>query len=188
MPRTKAFDPDAALESAMKLFLRKGYSATSIQELLQAMGINRSSLYDTFGNKDEVFHQALEHYLKTSGSASSAGTVPVKTFFRRMLYGLLDRYVGSPDMKGCLVMHAATELEMLPQNSQYRIQEVLRGHVQNFENRFQRAKDQGEISSEPRVVAVMMLSTMVSLDAFVRAKLPPEEMERLIEGSLSAIR
>ena len=51
MPRPKQFDPDHALEMAMHVFWRQGYKATSIEDLAGAMGINRFSLYDTFGDK-----------------------------------------------------------------------------------------------------------------------------------------
>ena len=51
MPRQKDFDPDRALGNAMELFWEKGYEATSVQDLVDRMGINRFSMYDTFGSK-----------------------------------------------------------------------------------------------------------------------------------------
>ncbi len=62
MPRVKEFDPDQALDRAMELFWRKGYEATSVQDLVEHMGINRFSLYDTFGSKHELFMAALDRY------------------------------------------------------------------------------------------------------------------------------
>jgi len=58
----KQFDPDEALEAAMEVFWAKGYAATSLSELLDAMGIARKSLYDTFGSKRELFGRALDRY------------------------------------------------------------------------------------------------------------------------------
>ncbi|WP_168119633.1 TetR/AcrR family transcriptional regulator [Paenibacillus sp. HB172176] len=62
MARTKEFEPSAALEKALKLFWRNGYERTSINDLVQEMGINRGSIYDTFGDKHALFLQALDRY------------------------------------------------------------------------------------------------------------------------------
>ncbi len=65
MPRPKSFDPDAALAKAMGVFWEKGYDAASISDLTAAMGINRFSLYDTFGDKHALYLQALDAYMQS---------------------------------------------------------------------------------------------------------------------------
>ena len=62
MARTREFNYDEALESATRLFWEKGYEATSIQDLVAATGVNRASLYETFGDKRELFRKALERF------------------------------------------------------------------------------------------------------------------------------
>ena len=62
MPRTKQFDEKEVLKNAMELFWEKGFHATSIQDLVSHLGINRASLYDTYGGKDELFNTAFETY------------------------------------------------------------------------------------------------------------------------------
>lgn len=62
MPRPKSFDPDTVLTKAMGVFWEKGYDAASISDLTAAMGINRFSLYDTFGDKHALYLKALESY------------------------------------------------------------------------------------------------------------------------------
>ena len=62
MPRPKSFDPDTVLTKAMGVFWEKGYDAASISDLTAAMGINRFSLYDTFGDKHALYIKALESY------------------------------------------------------------------------------------------------------------------------------
>jgi TetR/AcrR family transcriptional repressor of nem operon len=62
MPRPKSFDPDTVLHKAMAVFWEKGYDAASISDLTAAMGINRFSLYDTFGDKHTLYIKALESY------------------------------------------------------------------------------------------------------------------------------
>jgi AcrR family transcriptional regulator len=62
MARPKTFDPSVALEQAMEVFWLKGYEATSMQDLVVAMGINRASLYATFEDKRQLFLAAIAHY------------------------------------------------------------------------------------------------------------------------------
>ncbi len=68
--RRKAFDPLVALDAAMETFWLKGYDGTSLDDLTAAMGINRPSLYATFGCKRELFEQALDHYGATVGGGA----------------------------------------------------------------------------------------------------------------------
>lgn len=64
MARTKNFDEVKVLESAMLLFWKKGYSATSMKELEQVMGLTITSIYNAFGNKRALFEMALNYYLQ----------------------------------------------------------------------------------------------------------------------------
>ena len=62
MPRPKEFNPDDAIEKAMQVFWHKGYEATSMEDLLSAMDLNRGSLYDTFGDKRQLFLKVMDRY------------------------------------------------------------------------------------------------------------------------------
>ncbi|MGB9989548.1 TetR/AcrR family transcriptional regulator [Massilia sp. SM-13] len=66
MARPKEFDRDLALRKAMMVFWEKGYAATSAADLVQAMGIGRQSLYDTFGDKHQLYLEALALYSEAS--------------------------------------------------------------------------------------------------------------------------
>ena len=79
MARTKQFDETQALVSAMRVFWEKGYEGTSIHDLEQAMGLNRTSIYNTFGNKRAIFNRVMSCY-KESVMAS--------------LFAALDTYIG----------------------------------------------------------------------------------------------
>ncbi|MFJ9836482.1 TetR/AcrR family transcriptional regulator [Streptomyces sp. NPDC101169] len=60
--RPRGFDADAALDRAVEVFWRQGYEGASLTDLTEAMGINRTSMYAAFGNKEELFHQAVARY------------------------------------------------------------------------------------------------------------------------------
>jgi AcrR family transcriptional regulator len=62
MGRPRGFDGDAALEAAMRVFWEKSYEGATMADLTEAMGINRSSMYAAFGDKESVFHRAIERY------------------------------------------------------------------------------------------------------------------------------
>lgn len=68
MGRPRAFSEDQALESAMRVFWEKGYEGATLNDLTTAMGINRSSLYTIFGDKDALFKKVVERY--TEGPAA----------------------------------------------------------------------------------------------------------------------
>src|ERR1700745_4334915 len=65
--RPRGFDRDAALKAAMFLFWRKGFAATSMNDLCDAMGISSPSLYAAFGSKEALYLEAVEHYVRTQG-------------------------------------------------------------------------------------------------------------------------
>ena len=84
--RPRAFDRKAALDAAMRLFWRKGYSATSIADLTAAMGIGSPSLYAAFGSKEQLYAEALDHY-RSENEATAWG----RFFAASNATGRLDR-------------------------------------------------------------------------------------------------
>ncbi len=62
MGRPRGFDEDAALEAAMRVFWEKSYEGATIADLTEAMGINRSSMYAAFGDKESIFRRVMERY------------------------------------------------------------------------------------------------------------------------------
>ncbi|MBJ7904823.1 TetR/AcrR family transcriptional regulator [Streptomyces sp. DSM 110735] len=64
MPDIKHFDPDATLDTVVRLFWRQGVTSTGIQDVVTATGLNRSSLYATFGGKRELYRAALRRYVE----------------------------------------------------------------------------------------------------------------------------
>ena len=63
MPRPREFDETAALDAAVECFWRRGYEATSLRDLTASMGLTAPSLYNAFGDKQDLFARALQRYL-----------------------------------------------------------------------------------------------------------------------------
>lgn len=113
MPRVKLFDEEEVLNKATELFWKKGFHATSMQDLVSHTGINRSSLYDTFGGKKELFDKALDHYRVTGAEEmrKSLNSSPdVKSSIRNLFSQALQGCDES--RKGCFVVN--TTIELMP--------------------------------------------------------------------------
>jgi AcrR family transcriptional regulator len=102
--RPREFDVDVALAAALQVFWRNGYEAASMAELTAAMGITKPSLYAAFGNKEALFHKALDLYerekLAYMGAALDAPTA--RGVAERLLTGALQMQMSTCDPKGCL--------------------------------------------------------------------------------------
>lgn len=113
MARTKDFDETAVLTKAMNLFWRKGYNSTSMQDLVDELGISRSSLYDTYGDKHALFMRSLEYYRESAsgkmctavGQCSSA-----KDTIRKLLDFTTRELLQDEQHRGCFLMNAAVEV------------------------------------------------------------------------------
>jgi TetR/AcrR family transcriptional repressor of nem operon len=107
MARHKAFDREAVLERAMQLFWRQGFAATSTDDLIAAMGIGRQSLYDTFGDKQSLYLEALRRY---HAEAAAAGRCDAADPLARIAAGLcapIDKPAERLTM-GCMGINATS--------------------------------------------------------------------------------
>lgn len=113
MARTKDFDEQVVLKKAIQLFSRKGYAATSMQEVVDALGISRSSLYDTFGDKHQLYLQALKAYQQENTLELERQLVEatsMKAAIRDLLEATVKGLLQDRQQKGCLLTNAGVEL------------------------------------------------------------------------------
>jgi TetR/AcrR family transcriptional repressor of nem operon len=109
MPRPKSFDVDDVLDRAVDLFWMNGYAATSMEDLVKHLGINRGSLYSTFGSKQELYERALERYLE-SGRVRFAEMVTNPSIpLREVVKALLNSSADKRDHRGCLLVNTTME-------------------------------------------------------------------------------
>ncbi|MER6115881.1 TetR/AcrR family transcriptional regulator [Streptomyces sp. NPDC001743] len=163
MARTKEFDPDAVLQSALELFWRRGYEATSIADLVEHLGIGRASIYATFGNKHELYLKAMDRYsqgrdphLLAELSQPGPALPAVRTVVRRFA-----AEAASPEsrLNGCLITNTAAELAPHDRAAARRV-ELSWEHLEVLlHSALVRAQAQGELpgSRDPRALARMLL-------------------------------
>ncbi len=112
MPRSTAFDPEKTLHKAMMLFWRQGFEATSLQDLVVALGINRFSIYNTFGDKQTLFWKALEFYEQRVFNSLLAELSPHEQGLPRLqvyFATLSERLSVEPGSLGCFLQNTALE-------------------------------------------------------------------------------
>ncbi|WP_046729883.1 TetR/AcrR family transcriptional regulator [Streptomyces humi] len=114
MARAKEFDPDAALLSALELFWRRGYEATSVADLVEHLGIGRASLYATFGGKRDLYLKALDRYQRDRLPPLLRGLSlpgPALPAVRALVRRYADESAADElRLRGCLVTNTAAEL------------------------------------------------------------------------------
>ena len=146
MARIKEFDPDKALLQAVDLFWTRGYARTSLDDLMQAMGIARQSLYDTFGDKHKLYIRALLLYRDNQLAAISAHfseNKPTRESLRALLAEVASE--SKPSLqRGCLLLNASLERD--PEDEE--IAELLRENQKATESIFREALERAQKTSE----------------------------------------
>jgi len=148
--RPREFDIDRALEAATQQFWTVGYEATSLQDLLKTMRLSKSSLYQTFGNKHELFVRCLDHYEQTMASVLSeqlVNSISTEQFLYDFLEGVISEAKTRGTRKGCFLVNTANELSQRDAVIAKAVSTGT-GHIANiFHRAIEQGKQQEEISS-----------------------------------------
>src|SRR5882724_13552824 len=107
--RPRSFDPNKALDRAMRLFWRKGYEGTSLSDLTKAMGISRPSLYAAFGDKEALFRKALERYAEGPAChvRESVNEATARKVVARLFADTIELIAGTRKPRGCFLVQSA---------------------------------------------------------------------------------
>jgi TetR/AcrR family transcriptional repressor of nem operon len=188
----KQFDPHEALGKAMKLFWAKGYAATGLAELQEQMGIGRKSLYDTFGNKRQLFIKALQLYSDSVGrwifrelakEGSPLGNV------RRLMRALQQQH-SMPESMGCLLGVSMAQFS----TNDAEMAKVLRHHIKGIEEAFyktfKRAQDVGELDGNTNIrdLARLFLGIAQGLALIGRVQDAPAVPRSIVSAALKMLK
>lgn len=192
MPRPREFDRDVVLDRAMRVFWTRGYEAASIQRLVARMGIQRGSLYATFGDKRALFFAALDRYdrvatarLLAALEGPGSGKTAIRNFFRLKVELALQP--GRP--RGCLVTNSATELASRDRGTATKVGAVLAKLEAGFHRAVVRAQQAGEIDRARNAQALARFLTSSAQGLSVMAKAFPERaiLEDIVKVTLATL-
>ena len=164
MPRKKQFEIDDALTKAMREFWGRGYHPTSMQDLVDCMGIGRGSIYDTFGSKRGLFLRTLDHYLKiylaTFQETLAKSSSPADSIMN-VFEGAIAALVVEGSRDGCFIINTAVELAAHDDE----VAEVVTTMFRQTEQAFRALIEQGQEGGEvPRTVdSVLTARSLLSL-------------------------
>jgi TetR/AcrR family transcriptional regulator, transcriptional repressor for nem operon len=192
LPRPKEFNPDHALDKAMHVFWHKGYEATSMEDLLTAMNLNRGSLYDTFGDKRQLFLKVLDRYChefveKKFSLLDQPG--PAIPTLRRFIHGMIDGALADPQRRGCLIANTVMELAPHEKDIAERACQAMKMGEDALFKILARAKQQGELAKEedPRALARFLVTMMQGMVVTIKAGGSVEAVKQSVETALSVL-
>jgi len=186
MARQKAFDKEKTLEKAMHLFWKKGYHATSMQDLVDHLGISRSSMYDTFGGKYNLFMQALTRYQSRKSEQIDEALqteADVQDFLKSFFLGVVEECRQDEENKGCFTVNTSIELASHHDEIGAVVGEDITSFVNKFEAFFEQAQDSWRLPSQedPKALALMVYNTMAGIKMVSRTKPQDGVLEAIAE-------
>ena len=191
MARPKEFDVDEALQSALEVFWRKGYAATSMQDLVAGMGIQKASLYATFGDKHQLYLTALRRYQQQTFeelTAHLAGATSPLAAIREFVDEVFE-HTAKDGRKGCLCVNA--NIELAPHDGD--VAELLRQHHERMETllaaTLERARSLGEIArkADPRSLATFLLGVVVAINVLGKQRASRQQLQAMRDQALAAL-
>ncbi len=192
-PRPRKFDYDEALRQAMMVFWTKGYEAASVSDLLDAMGINRFSMYEFFGDKHALFHKAADRYLEGFEKSilsrlrtNQDGLAAVRGHFANMV----DYFSAPRGCRGCLMINSITEVSSQDSEIRELAQTFHRRLEEAFAVAIRNARSVGSIASTTPTESLARYLVSVSFSLPLIAQTYPEDrtrLEQVVEIALGSL-
>ena len=192
MPKVKQFNKEKVLEAASTIFHQKGYNGTSIDEILKATGLSRSSLYDSFQDKHNLYLQSLEFYKQASDEDMQVvdqknlnGLEKLEYLFKEVV----DHLVKNPDDNGCLMVNAAAEMSkqcdktsQVICNNKENVQELFTSWLAEAQN-----SQVLKLSKPPKSYGSFLFNTLCGLKVMSQSGASKAELSNVVKVTLDAL-
>ncbi len=177
--RPLQFDPDQAVQQAMLLFWAQGYEATSTSQLMVAMGLSKSSLYQAFGSKDALFNLCLDRYGEMTAEQTRQALAQAKSP-KQFLLDMLEATASYSDdglPNGCFLVNSACELGADCTWAGPMLLKRRDKALQILQQACRAMADNGELSKgqEPDAVANQLYALICGLKVMERMSFEPEQ-------------
>ncbi|MBP1894034.1 MULTISPECIES: TetR/AcrR family transcriptional regulator [Paenibacillus] len=194
MGRTKEFDREQVLRKAMIVFWEKGYEGASIPDLLQSMGISRSSMYETFQDKQTLYYEAIQQYKKMSQKkrdlmihAPSAIT-GIRQYFELHITNAFATH-GEAYPHGCLITNASVGLDAMDEPLQNTIRQSFTELEQLFYEKLKEGQETGEISphKDIKMLSFLLLNLNHSINVMARIQSDSEKVRGMMNAVIESL-
>ncbi|WP_317898160.1 TetR/AcrR family transcriptional regulator [Aurantibacillus circumpalustris] len=192
MPKVKQFNKEKVLEVASTIFHQKGYNGTSIDEILKATGLSRSSLYDSFKDKHNLYLQSLEFYknaekdgYETVNQKKLNGMQKIEFLFKEVV----NHLVAHPNDNGCLMVNAAAEMSKHCEKTAKLIcnnKEDMHELFTTWLNEAQTSKVIN-LSNAPKSYAPFLFNSLCGLKVLSQSGATKTELNNVVKVTLDAI-
>ncbi len=191
MARNKEFDTEDVLDKATALFWKKGYRHTSVQDLVDHLGLGKGSLYNAFQDKHSLFLATLDRYAERSKSKLSQvlEEQSPREGFKKLLQGLIEDIIGDHEHRGCFLINATTELAANDPDVARCINANQDSQIDLFTEVLKKAEAQGHLTTgrEPRSLALFFSNTMKGLRVMAKMNPRREDMETIALTALTIL-
>ncbi|MDP5133278.1 MAG: TetR/AcrR family transcriptional regulator [Paraglaciecola sp.] len=189
------FDRSQALKAAMMVFWKKGYGGASLSDLTEAMGINKPSMYATFGNKEVLFVKATEHYVESVDLVHRQQLLAVEsdlpTRIKAYLSSVISGQCCENTPKGCYISLCVSEAEgeCIPQTAVAKIKEVSQFAYQALVDVFTHDEEakQRNLHVDAQLHARFLITFLSGTAAMARAGTGQEALLPLVTQAMKGI-
>ena len=192
MSRTKKFDEIQALEEAMRLFWIHGYAGTSLQMLEKAMGLVRTSIYNTYGNKRKLFNRVVSHYEETVITelmSTVESEADIRKAVAKMLNGEINLHFNKQNPGGCLVVLSVLEKAQHGDESTQLVETIVKKMEQFLAKKLKYAQKEGQISTaiDTKSVALTIATTVVGIAVMGKAGFSKSALQKVVATSTALL-
>ncbi|HHY2677162.1 TPA: TetR/AcrR family transcriptional regulator [Bacillus toyonensis] len=193
MARTREFDEDQVLDAAMQLFWEKGYEATSLSDLTSRMGIQRPSIYSTFGDKKELFEATLRRYTMSRASDIRnrlQSHSSVKESFSIFFADVVNEEYAEDISKGCFCIN--TMVELAPHDERFEI--LTREHQMYLAVIFQETIERGiqsgelEVNTDAKSLSQALIVALIGLTVMMKSRPQRSFADNVIAATLTLLK
>jgi TetR/AcrR family transcriptional regulator, copper-responsive repressor len=191
--RPRAYEPIVALGKALDLFRTQGFAATSLDDLSEATGMNRPSLYGAFGDKRELYIKSYQRYREEARAAMVdifREEMPLRQRLERIFASALNIYLsGDTGPRGCFTVVTAASEAVGDPEIRAMVLDGLTELDKAFANCFRRAREKGELpeSADPAALAQIASATVHTIAIRSRAGVPRKELEAIVTGAIDVM-
>jgi TetR/AcrR family transcriptional repressor of nem operon len=193
MARTKEFNEQDVLNKALNLFWEKGYNGTSAQDLVDGLGISRSSLYDTYGDKYQLFKKSLLQYRKKFAGAMIEmieSSIDFEKTINEVFNYVVQESLQEKFSKGCFMVNSS--IELAPHNSE--IAEIINSNMQDIEDALtllmKKGQEAGQFSEKhsPRTLARFIFNTISGLRVASKSGADKKVFDDIVGVTISTLK